>query len=167
MILNKKKYLTLFSILSSILVIVLLFNVYTNKLKKDKATADEPITINLLTSVHPNLSWNFKPVEPTMLIQPGEVTTVEYIVENLGKNETTGIATFAYFPSQFENYISKINCFCYDAKTLKPKEKDKYTLVLLIDPQVTKDSKTKNVKEVTIQFTFFDYKKYKKIKKEK
>ena len=55
MILNKKKYLTLFSILSSILVIVLLFNVYTNKLKKDKATADEPITINLLTSVHPNL----------------------------------------------------------------------------------------------------------------
>jgi cytochrome c oxidase assembly protein Cox11 len=34
--------------------------------------------------------------------------------------------------------------------------------VLLIDPEVTKDSKTKNIKEVTIQFTFFDYKDFKK-----
>ena len=51
---------------------------------------------------------------------------------------------------------------CYDARTLKAKQKSKYTLVLLIDPEVTKDSKTKDVKEVTIQFTFFDYEKYKK-----
>ena len=62
------------------------------------------------------------------------------------------------------NYISKINCFCYDAQTLKAKEKNKYTLVLLIDPEVTKDSKTKSVKEVTIQFTFFDYDEYRENK---
>ena len=124
--------------------------------------AEAPISINLLTSVHPDLQWNFLPVKPSIEVKPGEVTTVEYIVENLGNTETTGIATFVYFPNKFGNYISKINCFCYDAKTLKPKQKDKYTLVLLIDPEVTKDSKTKNIKEVTIQFTFFDYKEYKK-----
>ena len=162
----KKRILNLNLTLLFLFILALLAYFIINDFQKNKARAIklEPISINLLTSVHPNLSWNFKPVEPTMLIQPGEVTTVEYIVENLGKNETTGIATFAYFPSQFENYISKINCFCYDAKTLKPKEKDKYTLVLLIDPQVTKDSKTKNVKEVTIQFIFFDYKEYKETK---
>ena len=33
---------------------------------------------------------------------------------------------------------------------------------MLIDPEVTKDNRTKDVKEVTIQFTFFDYKEYKK-----
>ena len=32
---------------------------------------------------------------------------------------------------------------------------------MLIDPEVTKDTKTKDIKEVTIQFTFFDYKEYK------
>ena len=77
---------------------------------------------------------------------------------------STGIATFAYFPNKFGNYVSKLNCFCYDAQTLNPKQKDKFTLVLLIDPEVTKDSKTKDLKEVTIQFTFFDYKEYKKNK---
>ena len=114
--------------------------------------------------MHPNLSWNFKPVKPKIVVKLGEVTTIEYIVENLGNENTTGIATFAYFPNQFEGYITKINCFCYDAQTLKPKQKDKFTLVLLIDPEVTKDSKTKDIKEVTIQFTFFDYKEFKKEK---
>jgi len=81
--------------------------------------------------------------------------------ENFGDKKTTGIATFVYFPNQFGTYISKINCFCYDAQTLKPKQKSKFILVLLIDPEVTKDSKTKSIKEVTIQFTFFDYGEYK------
>ena len=44
----------------------------------------------------------------------------------------------------------------------KAKERDKYMVVMFIDPEATKDSKTKNVKEITIQFTFFDYIEYKK-----
>ena len=163
---NKKKISNINLLIIFLLILALLSYVIINKFQKDKdqALALEPISINLLTSVHPDLSWNFQPVEPRIVVIPGEVITVEYIVENLGNIETTGIATFVYFPNQFGNYISKINCFCYDAQTLKPKEKSKYTLVLLIDPEATKDSKTKNIKEVTIQFTFFDYKEYKKQK---
>ena len=115
----------------------------------------------MLTSVHPKLSWNFKPVKSKINVKPGEVVTVEYIVENFGNEKSTGIATFAYFPNQLANYITKINCFCYDAQTLNANEKNKFMLVLLIDPEVTKDSKTKTIKEATIQFTFFDYKEYK------
>ena len=163
---NKKKISNINLLIIFLLILALLSYVIINKFQKDKdqALALEPISINLLTSVHPDLSWNFQPAEPKIVVVPGEVITVEYIVENLGNIETTGIATFVYFPNQFGNYISKINCFCYDAQTLKPKEKSKYTLVLLIDPEATKDSETKNIKEVTIQFTFFDYKEYKKQK---
>ena len=118
----------------------------------------------MLTSVHPNLSWNFKPSEPKVYVSPGEVVTIEYVVENIGQNSSTGIATFSYYPKEFGNYITKLNCFCYDAQTLKSKQKDKYSIVLLIDPEVTKYSKTKKIKEITIQFTFFDYKEYKESK---
>ena len=114
--------------------------------------------------MHPNLPWSFKTVKTKIIVKPGEVTTIEYIVENSSNKTSTGIATFAYYPNQFGAYISKLNCFCYDAQTLKPKQKDNYSLVLLIDPEVTKDSKTKNIKEVTVQFTFFDYKEYKESK---
>ena len=163
---NKKKISNIKLLIIFLLVLALFSYVAINKFQKDKdqTLAQVPISINLLTSVHPDLPWNFRPVEPKILVKPGEVTTVEYIVENLGNTETTGIATFVYFPNQFGNYISKINCFCYDAQTLKPKQKDKFTLILLIDPEVTKDSKTKGIKEATIQFTFFNYKDYKEKK---
>ena len=166
MTIEKKKFSISLLVLIFFLIFGLLSYVAINKFQKEKdaAKALEPITINLLTNVHPDLPWNFKPLEPKISVRPGEVITIEYIVENLDDNKTTGIATFAYFPNQFGNYINKINCFCYDAKTLKPKQKDKYIVVFLIDPKVTKDSKTKNVKEVTIQFTFFDYKEYKENK---
>jgi len=162
MTLDLKKNFKFYSIIIFLLFLILSIYFLINKFQKEKTLALEPITINLLTSVHPNLSWNFNSIHSSINIKPGEVTTIEYVVENYGEKETTGIATFVYFPKQFGSYISKINCFCYDAQTLKPKEKDRYTLVIFVDPKVTKDSKTKSVKEVTIQFTFFDYKEYKK-----
>jgi len=162
----KKKYLRLFfiAILASLTVLALIVVMFVNNLAKNVVKNKEPITINLLTSVHPSLPWKFKALDTKIIVEPGEVTTIEYIVENLENKETTGIATFAYFPNQFGNYIRKLNCFCYDAQTLKPKQKNKFSVVILIDPEVTKDSKTKNIKDVTIQFVFFDYEQYKGIK---
>jgi len=153
-----KAYLIIFFLL----IIILLFSYFENIYEKDKEISLRPVTVNLLTNVHPNLSWTFRPLKKKLFIKPGEVTTIEYEVENLDNKASTGIATFQYFPRDYGNYINKINCFCYDAKTLKAKESDKYIVVMFIDPEVTKDSKTKNVKEITIQFTFFDYTEYKK-----
>ena len=161
---RKKNFSKVHLIIFFLLIIILLFYLVINKFQKNKAIALKPIKINLLTSVHTKLPWKFYPVKPIIFVIPGEVTTLEYTVENLSDEKTTGVATFAYFPKQYGAHISKINCFCFDAKTLKSKEKDKYTLVMFIDPEVTKDSKTKNVKEITIQFIFFDYQEYKKSK---
>ena len=159
---DRKKINKIYFIIFFLLIIILLFYSFKNLYEKDKEILLRPVTVNLLTSVHPNLSWSFKPLKTKLFIKPGEVTTLEYAVENLDNKESTGIATFQYFPRQYGTYINKINCFCYDAKTLKAKESDKYIVVMFIDPEVTKDSKTKNVKEITIQFTFFDYREYKK-----
>ena len=156
------KYLKYYFLLILFLILTFIFYFFIDNLQKEKESISKPILINLLTSVHPNLSWVFEPVKSKVSVKPGEVVTIQYVVENLGVESTTGIATFVYFPNQFGNYINKINCFCYDAQTLKPKQKDQFTLVLLIDPEVTKDSETKDIKEATIQFTFFDYKEYKK-----
>ena len=160
----KKKILKSNLILIFFIILALIFYFFISKFQKQKELALQPISINLLTSVHPKLSWKFYPTKPKIFVKPGEVVTIEYEVENLSEEASTGIATFAYFPSEFGNYVNKINCFCYDAQNMKPKQKNKFVLVLLIDPKVTKDSKTKDIKEATIQFTFFDYKDYKEKK---
>ena len=160
-----KKIISIYNLIFIFFIcLVLIFYFFISKSQKEKELALKPISINLLTSVHPKLSWRFQPTTPQILVKPGEVITIEYEVENLSEKSSTGVATFAYFPSEFGNYINKINCFCYDAQNMKPKQKNKFVLVLLIDPEVTKDSKTKDLKEATIQFTFFDYKDYKEKK---
>tara|TARA_Y100000590_G_scaffold129400_1_gene147927 strand:- start:90 stop:587 length:498 start_codon:yes stop_codon:yes gene_type:complete len=160
-----KKIISIYNLIFIFFIcLVLIFYFFISKSQKEKELALKPISINLLTSVHPKLSWRFQPTTPQILVKPGEVITIEYEVENLSEKSSTGVATFAYFPSEFGNYINKINCFCYDAQNMKPKQKNKFVLVLLIDPEVTKDSKTKDIKEATIQFTFFDYKDYKEKK---
>ena len=160
----KKKFSKSNLVLFFFILLAIIFYFFINNFQKEKELALEPISINLLTSVHPKLSWRFQPTKPQIFVKPGEVVTIEYEVENLSEEANTGIATFAYFPSGFGNYVNKINCFCYDAQNMKPNEKNKFVLVLLIDPEVTKDSKTKHIKEATIQFTFFDYKDYKEKK---
>ena len=162
MVSGKNKKFKFYSFLILFLIISLYLFFYN--FQEEKKISLEPISINLLTSIHPSLPWKFVPLKSNINITPGEVSTVEYIVENLGSKESTGIATFTYFPNTIGNYIGKLNCFCYDAQTLKPKQKVKFTLIMLIDPEVTKDTKTKSIKEATIQFTFFDYKKYKENK---
>jgi len=159
-----KRNITIYLLITFVIITISFLYLFIEKREKDKILVSSPILINLLTNVHPSLPWNFIALKSNISVIPGEVITVEYIVENLSEQETTGVATFAYIPNQFGKYIRKINCFCYDAQTLKSKKKDKFTLILLIDPAVTKDSKTKSIKEVTIQFTFFNYKNYKESK---
>ena len=101
MIVDKRKNLRFYFFLFFLIILAAFFYFFINKLKKETQITSEPISINLLTSVHPDLPWSFNPVESKISIKPGEVTIVEYIVENLENTETTGIATFAYFPNQF------------------------------------------------------------------
>ena len=161
----KKNNKTVTVILISIFVLLIAFSFVAIKIfqkKQNIALESHFINVRLITSMHPSLPWKFSAKEPNIKIKPGEVKTIEYIVENPSNETTFGIATFQYHPKELGNYFTKLNCFCFDKQTLKAGENNKYSLVILIDPEVTKDSKTKDIKEVIMQFTFFDYNKFKK-----
>ena len=152
-------------VLISIFVLLAVFFFITIKIfqKKQNITLENHfINVHLITSVHPSLPWKFSAKEPNIKIKPGEVKTIEYIVENPSNKTTFGVATFQYHPKELGNYFTKLNCFCFDKQTLKAGENSKYSLVILIDPKVTKDSKTKDIKEVIMQFIFFDYNEFQK-----
>ena len=152
-------------VLISIFVLLAVFFFITIKIfqkKQNIALESHFINVRLITSVHPSLPWKFSAKEPNIKIKPGEVKTIEYIVENSSNKTTFGVATFQYHPKELGNYFTKLNCFCFDKQTLKAGENNKYSLVILIDPEVIKDSKTKDIKEVIMQFTFFDYDEFKK-----
>ena len=116
----------------------------------NKKTNSQKISAKLITSVHKDLPLEFKTDKNLVILKPGEVKTINYYVRNLSEKKITGMATFQVYPPELKDYMTKMNCFCYEEQTLKGGEKEKYALVLLVDPNVTK-----NIKEAIIQFIFF------------
>ena len=119
-------------------------------LSQENSESGQTIKAKLITSVHKDLPIKFETEERNVLIVPGEVKTINYTVKNLSKKSMNGMATFQVYPSELKDFMTKLNCFCYEEQTLKGGEKERYSLVLLVDPKVTK-----NIKEAIIQFVFF------------
>ena len=136
--------------LLSFLVLSLTILIMSSFLLQNKSIEKTNIKIKLITSVHKDLPFKFETEKKEIIIKPGEINNINYTVKNLGNKTVSGMATFQVYPSELKDYLTKINCFCYEEQTLKSKEKEKYTLVLLVDPNVTK-----NIKESIIQFVFF------------
>ena len=145
--LKKIKNNQVFSIFFLFIIIICSIYLFYDNKNKD---INRSIKLKLITSVHKDLPFKFETSQNTLRIIPGEVKTINYTVENLSQNSTTGMATFQVYPNELKGYMTKMNCFCYEAQTLKAGQKQKYALVLLVDPNVTK-----NIKEAIIQFVFF------------
>jgi len=144
----KQKYSNkLILILSFFLIIIFAISIF---LSKENNGSDQIIKVKLITSVHKDLPFKFETEEENITIVPGEVKTINYTVKNLSDKNMNGMATFQVYPSELKDFMTKMNCFCYEEQTLKGGEKEKYSLVLLVDPKVTK-----NIKEAIIQFVFF------------
>ena len=141
--LKNKKLIFIISFLFLIILTSIFF--YGNKENNHQG-----ISTKLITSVHKDLLLEFKTDKNLVILKPGEVKTINYYVKNLGIKDITAMATFQVYPPELKDYMTKMNCFCYEKQTLKGGEKEKYALVLLVDPNVTK-----NIKEAIIQFVFF------------
>ena len=131
----------------SFLTLIFIISIY---LFGGKNIENQEITTKLITSVHKDLPLEFKSDKNLIILKPGEVKTINYYVKNLSEKNISATATFQVYPSELKDYITKMNCFCYEKQTLKAGEKEKYALVLLVDPKVTK-----NIKQAIIQFIFF------------
>jgi len=128
-------------------VLIIIFSFIFSENKKN---SNQEISAKLITSVNKNLPLKFVSEQKNVILRPGEIKTINYSVENLGEKSVSAIATFQVYPPELKDYMTKMNCFCYEKQTLKVGEKQKYALVLLVDPNVTK-----NIKEAIIQFVYF------------
>ena len=143
MLKNKKLIFILISIITLIIALSFLFF-------ENRRNVTQQIPTKLITSVHKDLPLKFESDQTNIILQPGEVQTINYTIENLGNKSVSAMATFQVYPPELKDFMTKMNCFCYEKQTLKAGAKEKYALVLLVDPNVTK-----NIKEAIIQFVYF------------
>ena len=95
--------------------------------------------------------WEFKPATRSVVVHPGELTTVMYEFRNVQNRTMAAQAIPSYAPMQAMPYFNKLECFCFNEYTLKPGESKQWPVVFVIDPKLSKDVKT-----ITLSYTFFE-----------
>ena len=95
--------------------------------------------------------WEFKPEKRSVVVHPGELTTVMYEFRNVQNRTMVAQAIPSYAPMQAMPHFNKLECFCFNEYTLKPGEAKQWPVVFVIDPKLSKDVKT-----ITLSYTFFE-----------
>ncbi|TXI20956.1 MAG: cytochrome c oxidase assembly protein [Nitrosomonas sp.] len=97
------------------------------------------------------LPWQFKPLQTSARIHPGESVNVMYEITNDSDREVVGQAIPSYSPRYLDKHLKKFECFCFTKQVLKPKETRQMPVQFVIEPGLPADIHT-----VTISYTFFE-----------
>lgn len=97
------------------------------------------------------LPWQFKPLQTSLRVHPGELVQVMYEVRNNSNREINGQAIPSYSPQLLAKHLKKLECFCFSKQVLKPNEVRQMPVQFMIEPGFPGDFDT-----VTISYTFFE-----------
>jgi cytochrome c oxidase assembly protein subunit 11 len=117
---------------------------------------DESILIRFDANKEPGMAWDFKPSQLKMSLKIGETGMAFYEAYNPTDRVIAGTATFNVAPDAAGLYFLKIDCFCFTEQVLQPGERVEMPVTFYVDPDIREDSESRNVKEITLSYTFFE-----------
>ncbi len=127
----------------------------TQRVEQYSATVlDRSMQVTFDANISSGLNWDFKPAKA---VQPkiGETIQVEYTATNRSAVATTGTAVFNVTPMEAGAYFNKVQCFCFTEQTLQPGESVSMPVVFYVDPEIVKAEETKNIKTITLSYSFY------------
>jgi cytochrome c oxidase assembly protein subunit 11 len=113
------------------------------------------IRVRFDANVAPDVPWVFTPEKPVVELGLGENGLAFYKVKNNSDRAVTAVATYNVTPHKVGPYFQKLECFCFQDRTLQPGEEMELPVIFYIDPALATDKGVKEVVEVTLSYTFF------------
>lgn len=116
---------------------------------------DQKIKVTFDANTSPGLNWSFKPDDAFVEPRIGETLQVKFTATNKSNVPTTGSAVFNVTPMEAAVYFNKVQCFCFTETTLQPGQTLDMPVVFFVDPEITKAEETKNIRTITLSYTFY------------
>lgn len=116
---------------------------------------DQRVTVRFDANTANGLPWDFAPVQRDVSMRLGETVQVAYRVTNRSHLPVRAQATFNVTPVAAGAYFNKIDCFCFTQSELKPGESAELPVVFFVDPAFVTAKELKNIKTLTLSYTFF------------
>ena len=113
------------------------------------------MSIRFDSNVNSALPWSFKPEQAVDHVTVGARDMAIFIATNNSDQPVVGTATFNVTPLLAGQYFNKIQCFCFSEQLLKPGQTVRMPVLYYVDPAILDDPETKDIKEITLSYTFY------------
>ena len=143
--------------------LVPLYDVFCEVTGLNGKTGDNPVMVNTLqvdtsreievefvASLNEGMPWEFKPMQHSVTVHPGQPTRIEYVAINRTGETITGQAVPSVAPGQAAEYFQKTECFCFTEQKLEPGEEKRMPVIFVVDPELPDD-----VSQLALSYTFF------------
>ncbi|MES2253007.1 MAG: cytochrome c oxidase assembly protein [Pseudomonadota bacterium] len=119
---------------------------------------DHYVRVKFTATTHRDLPWNFIPKQHEVFVKIGEPKLIYYQAENRSHRPIVGMATYNVSPDKAGIFFGKIQCFCFEQQRLEVGQTLDMPVLFTISPDILKDPLTKDLKTLTLSYTFFEYK---------
>ncbi len=123
--------------------------------KSSQRILDQEVKVEFVANTHRDVPWKFFPLQNSLTLKVGQNMMAYYRAENPTHYTIKGMATYNVSPDQVGAYFNKVHCFCFEEQTLKPGEVVDMPVFFYLDPDFVKDNTTKDIKTITLSYTFF------------
>ena len=113
------------------------------------------MSIRFDSNVHSALPWSFKPEQAVDHVTVGARDMAIFLATNNSDQPVMGTATFNVTPLLAGQYFNKVQCFCFSEQVLKPGQTVRMPVLYYVDPAILDDPETKDIKEITLSYTFY------------
>jgi cytochrome c oxidase assembly protein subunit 11 len=120
-----------------------------------REVADRVITVRFNAASAPDLGWEFRPLQASIKLHPGEEKLAAYRAVNRTGHPVTGTATFNVTPLKAGIYFDKVQCFCFSEQHLEPGQSADLLVSFFVDPAIVSDPNTRDVDTITLSYTMF------------
>lgn len=123
-----------------------------------KEVLDREMEVRFDANVAPGLAIEFKPDEVSRTLHIGETGLAFYRLVNHGDRPVQVVATYNVQPDMMGPYFMKLECFCFEPRTVQAGESLELPVVFFVDPQIKERRLMDGVESVTLSYTFFEAK---------
>ncbi|KAL8286994.1 hypothetical protein RQP46_004000 [Phenoliferia psychrophenolica] len=117
--------------------------------------SDKRVRVRFNADASDSLPWSFTPQQKEVSVLPGETALAFYTATNNSDDPIVGIATYNVTPNNIAPYFAKVECFCFEEQRIHAHEEVDLPIFFFIDRDFLDDPLMKDVREVTLSYTFF------------
>lgn len=109
------------------------------------------VTVEFMANLPTVGNWEFRPLQATLQVHPGQLYEADFIAHNLTGHDTVAQAVPNIAPGEAASWFHKTQCFCFSPQSFKRDEERVLPVRFFIDRALPA-----YVDRVTLSYTFYD-----------